>query len=142
MPIEQLEREAEVDMELRVDRTEVDAANTPTIYNKYHKQYRFVQTEIHQLEGVLKQIRFKKWLYYSGKARPRVYEEKPLDLKILKPDVNKFIDADEEVVELTTHIELLEMKKNFISDKLKVIAGRSYLISNIVKTIEFKHGIS
>lgn len=142
MPIEQLEREAEKDMELRIDRTEQDSANTPTIFNKYHKQYRFVQQELTVCESALKHLRFKKWLYYSGKDKPRVYDEKPLDLKVMKSDVNKFIDADEEVMEMTLKLNLLEIKKKFIAEKLKEISNRSYMINNILKTLEFKHGIS
>lgn len=140
-PIEQLEQEAEVDLELRLDRTDEDSLNTPTIFNKYHKEYRLVCTELINCQANMKRLWGKKWYYYMGKAHPDVYKEKPLNIKIMKSDVKMHIEADEDVLKLSTTIELLEMKKKFIADKLDVISKRSYHIGNAIKTIQFKHGI-
>jgi hypothetical protein len=141
-PITQLEEEAEVDMELRIDRTEEDSANTPKIFNKYHKEYRLVKTELMTNQLALKRLWIKKWYYYSGKAHPKVYEENPLDHKIMKSDVKMHIEADDDILKITYTIEILEIKKKFIEEKLREINNRSYHIGNIIKSIYFKHGIN
>ena len=139
-PIEQLEEEAEKDMELRLDRTEVDSVNTPRIFNKYHKEKRLVRTEIINCEAKMKKLYGRKWFYYMGKAHPDVYEKNPLDHKIMKADVKIVIEADDEMIKLRTHIALLEMKKEYINEKLVQINNRNWQINNAIKSMKFKNG--
>lgn len=136
-----IEDEAEVDLKLREDRTSEDSANTPVLFNKYHKQHRLVKTELIQSYNTMVRLRQKKWLYYSGKADPSVYEEKPLGHKVMKSDVKLFIESDEEILKLAYQIAMLEMKKKYIREKIDQINNRSYHITNIIKTQYFKHGI-
>jgi len=137
-----LEEEAEVDMELRVDRTDIDSVNTPKIFNKYHKELRLVHTELIQHQAIMKSMWGKKWYYYMGKAHPDVYKNKPLNIKIMKSDVKMHIESDDDIIKLTVQIELLEMKKKYIETKMREINNRSYHIGNAIKTMTFKHGVN
>lgn len=141
-PIEELESEAEDDLKLRSDRTGEDSANTPFLFNKYHRQYRIVSSEYIQAGNSLLRLRRERWFYYTGKADPEVYKDNPLDHKIMKSDLKMFIDSDDEVIKLTYIVELLDMKKKYIKDKLEEINRRSFHIGNIIKTQYFKHGIN
>ncbi len=145
-PIEQIEEEAEKDLVLRIDRTEEDQANTPSLHHKYHKQYRLVKTELIQAGNSLLKLRRDKWFYYTGKAKPRIYDPKvggkPLNHKIMKSDIKMVIDSDDEVIKATYNVEMIEMKLKFIREKMDTINRRSYEINNIIKTMYFKHGIS
>ncbi len=141
-PIIQIEEEAEVDMVLRQDRTELDSVETPKIFNKYHKQLRLVRTELIQAQNNMIRLRKKKWLYYSGKAHPNEYNDKPLDHRIMKSDVKMFIESDDDVLKIAYQVEMLEMKKKYIKEKMKEINNRSFHIGNAVKTLYFKHGIN
>jgi hypothetical protein len=140
--IDQIEKEAESDLILRMDKTEEDSASTPKIFNKYHKQLRLVSTELIQAQLSLKKLYRDKWMYYSGKAHPDIYKDKPLDLKIMKSDLKMFIESDSDVIKLSYQIEMLEMKKKYIKEKMKEINNRSFHIGNMIKTIYFKHGIN
>lgn len=139
--IEQIEEEANNDLPLRIDRTDEDQANTPKLHNKYHREYRIVSTELIQASNSLLRIRRKKWMYYMGKADPDVYDKNPLDFKIMKSDVKMMIDSDDDVIKMTYIVEMLEMKKKLIREKIDAINRRSFEIGNILKTIYFKHGI-
>ena len=139
-PIEQLEEEAEKDLEIRIDRTEDDMARTPTIFNKYHREYRLVKTELINAQNALIRLRRKLWLYYSGKAHPNEYDKKPLDHKIMKSDVKLMIESDDEYLKLSHLIDMLEMKRKYIREKLDAINRRTYEINNIIRTLEFKIG--
>lgn len=141
-PIEQIEQEAEVDLELRGDRTELDQANTPTLFNKYHRQHRLVKTEFIRAGNTLLKLRRDKWFYYMGKAHPDVYKKTPLGHKIMKSDVKMMIDTDDDVIKLTYTVEMLNLKKTFIKEKLEAINRRSFEIGNIIKSQHFKAGIN
>ena len=41
-----------------------------------------------------------KWEYYTGKANPEIYRDKPFDLKVLKADVGIYLDSDGELQQL------------------------------------------
>ena len=41
-------------------------------------------------------IKKDKWEYYTGKADPAVYQLKPFNLKLLRQDVDKYIESDDE----------------------------------------------
>jgi hypothetical protein len=140
-PLSEIENEAVEDLEIMADRLEYEAARTPTLFNKYYKQYRLVRTEIAFVEAQIKHKRRSKWYYYSGKAKPEVYKAKPLDVKLLKSDVKKHIDSDSEIIELETHLDLLKIKRDTIKAILDEIGSRSYHINNMLKSMYFKNGI-
>lgn len=139
-PIAQLEEEAEIDLVLRPDRVEIDSANTPTLFNKYHKEQRLVKVELINAQAAFKKLWNRKWCYYMGKSHPDVYKKKPLRLKIMKADVKQFIEADDDILTLTVTIELLELKLKYIREKMEQINSRSYHIGNMVKAQIFYAG--
>ena len=53
-----------------------------------------------------------KWEYYTGKAPQHVYAEKPFNLKILKTDIDKYMDADPELVKLKQKVEYIHLYCN------------------------------
>lgn len=142
MPIELIEEEAEKDLRLREDRTEEDSAITPQLFNKYHKQYRIVETEYIRAGNSLLMTRRERWLYYTRKASPEVYKKHPLDNKVMKSEVKMMVDTDDEVIKKTYIVEMLEMKKKYIKSIMEEINRRSFHIGNIIKTQYFKHGIN
>ena len=141
-PIKQIEEEADKDLVLRIDQTDIDSANTPKLFNKYHREYRLVKSEFIRAGNSLLRLRRQKWFYYSGKASPEVYDREPLDMKFMKSDIKMIIDSDDEVVKMSYTMQMLEMKKKYIKEKMEEINRRSFLISNIIKTHYFKAGIN
>jgi len=141
-PIAQLEEEAEKDLLIREDRTDTDSANTPKIFNKYHKELRLVSTELINCEAAMRKLWWEKSQYYAGKAHPDVYKENPLGHKIMKNDVKLYVEADDDVLKLRVTLELLEMKRKYIEKKMQEINNRSHHIRNIIKTQYFKHGMN
>ena len=139
--LSEIEDEALEDLTIREDQLEYESARTPSLFNKYYKQYRLIRTEIVLVEKELKILRFKKKEYYSGKADPSVYTKKPLNIRILKSDVKTYVDGDQDIINLETHIDLLKIKRDTIKAILDNIGTRTYHINNMLKSIYFKHGI-
>ena len=48
-----------------------------------------------------------KWEYYGGKADAKVYAAKPFDIKVLKNDLQMYIQSDDEILELQNKMEKL-----------------------------------
>ena len=45
-------------------------------------------------ESELHTLKREKWEYYTNKVDASVYAQKPFNLKILKQDVDKYLDSD------------------------------------------------
>ena len=71
-----------------------DSMETPRLHAKYLQfinQFKLMLSEAEVKRKVLLREKFE---YYSGKAPAAVYKEKPFALKVLKGDLNVYIDSD------------------------------------------------
>ena len=78
--------------------------------------------------------------YYTGKASPKIYQEKPFNLKIMKSDVDKYLESDEELIKSKQKIEYLETVVNYLDRTLKIIGGRDWQIRNSIEWRKFTSG--
>ena len=98
MTLEELENLADVDLKINDTELDIESLKIPQLHNKYskfHNQFINLLKKSEQNRDIL--IR-EKWEYYTGKASPTVYQAQPFNLKILRQDVDKYIDSDEEVI--------------------------------------------
>ena len=87
-----------------------------------------------------KRLYREKWENYTGKAQPEVYQEKPFDLKILKTDVGIYLDADNELQELSQKEEYIKTMVDYVERILKEINNRQWIIKNAIEWKKFLHG--
>ena len=82
----------------------------------------------------------KKWMYYGGKDEDKVYAAKPFDLKVLKTDLQMFINTDEEILDAQGKIQYYESIIRFIDGTIKSIDGRSWDIKHSIEWKKFLAG--
>ena len=98
MTLEELQEQ--VDKDLKINDTELDleSLKTPQLHNKYLKHYNNFKLLLTRAESDYKILKRVKWEYYTGKASPQVYQQKPFNLKIMKSDIDKYLESDEELI--------------------------------------------
>ena len=77
-----------------------------------------------------------KWLYYTGKMSMEELEERewePFALNILKQDLDKFIDSDDEIVMLSNKVE-------YLKSVVKTMSDRQWYIRSAIDWIKFTNG--
>ena len=80
--------------------------------------------------------------YFSGKADPEVYAEKPFPKKIRDKDtMQKYLDADEKLSNTSLKIDYYDTMLTYIESILKVIQNRTYQIKNAIEFIRFNSGL-
>ena len=82
-----------------------------------------------------------KWEYYGGKADAKVYVTKPFDLKVLKSDLNIYIESDEEIIQSEHKVAYLETVVKYIDGVLKSINSRGWDIKNAIDWKKFEAGM-
>lgn len=101
--------------------------------------------ELKILRGIdmsLKTMKRDKFLYYSGRGSDEEYREKPLDHKILKSDIDIFMDADEEYQKLQSKHFIQKAKVDAIEAFIKQLNQLSFNIRNAVEFMKFKSGLN
>ena len=82
-----------------------------------------------------------KWEYYGGKADAKVYAAKPFDLKILKTDLQMYINSDEDILNLQGKIAYYESIIKYIDGVIKSIDNRGWDIRNATEWKKFEAGM-
>ena len=126
----------------KIDITDLDgySVSIPEMANKYHQLAYLEKNLLRYLRSEYKIIKLSRWKYYSGKADPKEYEDEPFDLKVLKNDMDLFLDGDVQVLTIKNKMEEQEEKIKLIEDTAKVIQNASFNISNTIKWKKFMAG--
>ena len=140
MTLEELQEQ--VDKDLKINDTELDleSLKTPQLHNKYLKHYNNFKLLLTRAESDYKILKRVKWEYYTGKADPMVYQQKPFNLKILKQDVDKYIEADEDYQKIKQKVDYLETIVDFLDRTIRQIQNRGFLIKDAIEWRKFTSG--
>lgn len=131
------------DKDLTIDKSalERESLRTPSLHNKWLRMLYDRKERLHVLEWKKKIIARDKWLYYTGKANAEVYKEKgAFHFKILKGDLNLFIEADEEIYKIDSMIARVKNELDYIQRTIEEINRRSFHITNAIKALKFMNG--
>ena len=114
-----------------------DSMETPRLHAKYLQLYNEFKLMLSDAQTKYSKLYKEKWLYYNGKAPSSVYAENPFDLKVLKGDLDMFIDSDDEVCRVKQKIDYLETCINSIDRILKEIHNRGFAIKNTIEIVKY-----
>ncbi len=140
MDLEQLQLEADKDLKINDTELDLESLKTPQLHNKYMKHYTKFKLLLTRIEDELRTMKRDKWEYYTGKADPSVYQAKPFDLKIMRTDIDKYLEADEDIQRLSQKIAYLITVVDFLDKTLRVIVNRTYTIKNAIEWRRFTSG--
>ena len=140
MDLEQLQLEADKDLKINDTELDLESLKTPQLHNKYMKHLTKFKLLLSKAETEYNTMKKDKWEYYTGKADPAVYQLKPFNLKILKQDVDKYIESDEEWIKANQKVKYLETIVDFLDRTLRQITNRTFTIKNAIDWRKFTSG--
>lgn len=140
MKLEDIQAESEKD--LLINKADLTAASidTPVLVNKYYKILIEEARRLKMYEMDQYTIAKNKFDYYMHLAPPEVYANKPFNRKILKSDVDMYINSDAEYQNHVNKIEMQKYKVKFVEEIIRQLNNRTYLIKNIIEHEKFKNG--
>ena len=113
----------------------------PQLHHKYltlHSEYTLL---VKKKQQELRTLEHRKWMYYSGKAAPEEYEEKPFEYKVIKSDVQHWVGVDEQIQKVEMQIDYYNTTVSVLSEILKQIHQMSYNIKNAIEWRRFTGGV-
>ena len=121
MDLEQLQKEAQKDLKIDKEQLDIESLKTPELYGKYLQIYPRWNLLSKQVESEYKKLLRHKWEYYSGKADPKEYQEKPFDLKILKQDIPTYLEGDEDLITAKHKVDYHNSMCDFAENVMKML---------------------
>ena len=140
MTFDELQQLAEKDLKINDTELDLESLKTPQIHNKYLKHLTKFKLLLTRAQDDFTKVKREKWEYYTGKADPAVYQIKPFNLKILKQDVDKYIESDEEWIKANQKVKYLETIVDFLDRTLRQISNRTFTIKNAIDWRKFTSG--
>ena len=140
MDLEQLQDLA--DKKLKINDTELDleSLKTPQLHNEFLKHLTNYKLMLSRAETEYNILKKEKWEYYTGKAPAQVYAEKPFNLKLLKTDVDKYLDSDPELAKYKQKVDYLNTTVDFLDRTIRQISNRGFTIKNAIDWRKFTSG--
>ena len=140
MTLEELQES--VNKDFKLDDTELDreSVNIPLLHNKYLIHFNKFNLLLKKADQEHKSLTRDKWEYYTGKADPSVYREKPFDIKVLKADVHIYMDSDPELQKADQKVAYLNQIVKYLEQVLRGVNNRTFLIKNAIEWKKFTSG--
>tara|TARA_R110002096_G_scaffold113172_1_gene246162 strand:- start:5802 stop:6212 length:411 start_codon:yes stop_codon:yes gene_type:complete len=131
--------------DLVMDETELDieSLKTPQLHNKYLIFYTDEKLILGKMKSDLYRLKKDKWLYYTGKMSQEELNEmdwEPFSLNILKTDIDKFTNADNDIILLNNKILLQQEKVDYLESIIKIVNNRQWNIRSAIDWIKFTNG--
>jgi hypothetical protein len=129
------------DAKIDIDDLHNESLRIPELHAKYYEIYSNLLLLKKKCEEDKKQIRHRKYEYYTGKAEPDVYIESPLDKKVRdKEHLVSCLNSDEEVSKINLKSEIYDVSLTFLQDIIKMLHSRTYQIKNSLDYQKFLSG--
>ena len=142
MNLDEIQTLWEEDSKIDEDELHTESTKVPSLHAKYYRILNSILLLKKIEENKFKQLKKEKWQYYTGKADPEVYIDKPFDHKVLRQDVDKYMDADEDLIKITSKIDYYQIMLNYLDSILKTINNRTYQIKNSIEWQQSIRGYS
>ena len=130
------------DTKLKINDTELDleSLKTPQLHNEFMKHLTKYKLMLSRAETEYNIMKREKWEYYTGKADASVYAEKPFDLKILRTDIDKYLDSDIDLQKQKQKVDYLSTTVDFLDRTIRQIGNRGFTIKNAIDWRKFTSG--
>jgi len=140
MTLEELQELADKDLKINDTELDLESLKTPQLHNKYCKFHNKFITLLKQSEDQLAVLHRDKWEYFTGKSDPAVYQAKPFNLKILRQDVDKYINSDPDIIKISQKISYQQTIVDYLDKVIRQISNRTFTIKNAIEWRKFTSG--
>lgn len=143
MDIESLKKMVEKDMQIDDVNLDLESLRTPQLHGKYLNLLHEDSLILHKNIIEQKELRRLKWEYYTGKLDQETLDEKgwqPFGLKILRTDVDVYLESDKDLLRMEAKINYLREKVKYIESVLQAIGRRGWDIKSAIEWKKFMSG--
>ena len=120
-----------------------ESKKIPELHNKYYTLYYKEALKVKKLRYDYKELELAKREWYDGSMAEEDLRErgwKPYQKKIIRQDIDKYLQADRDIINLSLKIDYHSTRADYLEDIIKTIHSRNFVIKNIIDVLKFQHG--
>lgn len=118
-----------------------ESQKIPSLHGKYLTLRTSEAVVLKQLEIQRNKLLKRRFLFYTGKATPEEYRAENFDLKVLRSDVDIFLESDDQLADVESKIEMQKQKVALLDDFVKALNQRVWAIKNALEFRKFENGV-
>lgn len=132
--------------DVKINRSELgdEALKIPKLHHKYYKIFANERLVLKKYEAELKQLRLEKHEFFvlgpTEESHAKGWKLPPVG-KVLRSDVSTYIDADQDIINLSLKIGMQHEKIDFLESIIKTLHNRNFNIRAAIDWEKFKVGI-
>jgi hypothetical protein len=129
----------------KIDETNLvrESSRIPELHNKYFMFYVKEVLRVKKLKADHIELEKAKLDYYTGTMDAEDLKSRgwpPFALKVMRADVNKYIESDKEIITLSLKIAYHDSIVKYLEDIIKQINTRNFIIKNMIDWSKFQSG--
>ena len=120
-----------------------ESKRIPELHNKYYSLYYKEALKVKKLRYDYKELELAKREWLDGSMAEEDLKDRgwrPYQKKVLRNDVDKYIQADKEIINLSLKIDYHSTRANYLEDIIKTIHSRNFVVKNMIDILKFQHG--
>jgi hypothetical protein len=142
MKLNEVQEEIAKDSKIEITELDSESIKIPELLSKWIFAFTEEAKTYKEYDIRYNILRKEKVEYYLGKADDDVYEKDPLDRKILRQDLEMYLQADTELAALDAKRTVQKLKCDAIEQFVKSLQQRNFIIKNAIDFMRFKNGIN
>ena len=145
MLFDDIKKMAEVDLKFNESELDTESLRIPQLHGKYLNMLYDEKLVLRKWKNELGQLLKLKWEYYTGKMSEEQLKElnwEPFQLRILKQDVELYMESDADLNQKRDRVFVQEEKVNYLESIIKMISNRQYHIRDAITWRKFINGES
>ena len=120
-----------------------ESKRIPSLHSKYYDMYYKEALRVKKLKAEYKKLEALKREWYNGSMAEEDLRElgwRPYQKKIIRQDLDKYIQADSDIINLSLRIDLHTANAEYLEDIIKSIHSRNFIIKNMIDILRFESG--
>lgn len=129
----------------KIDETNLiqESRKIPELHNKYYTLYYREVLRIKKLKADYKELELAKREWLDGSMAEEDLRDrgwKPFQKKVLRNDIDNYIQADKDIINLSLKIDYHMTNAKYLEDIVKTIHSRNFVIKNMIDLMKFQAG--
>ena len=132
-------------VDCKIDETNLagESKRIPELHSKYYSMYYKEALRVKKLKYDYKELELAKREYYDGSMAEEDLRDrgwKPFLKKVIRQDMDKFVQADKDIIAMSLKMDYHATRANFLEDIIKTIHSRNFVVKNMIDILKFQHG--
>ena len=144
MKLDDIRKSVAKDISMDDTQLDVESLKTPQLHNKYLNMLHDERFELKKMKFDYSKLLRLKWEYYTGKMSEETLKDlnwQPFDLKILKQDIDKYLESDDDLILIQHKLTYQEEKVSYLESVIKSISQINWEIRNAIEWRKFINGV-